>query len=134
MDGLEVAGHLIPEDDLEERFETWGGPGGQHANRSATAVVLRFDIAGSSLPEETKDRLVARLGEVVEVRASEHRSQNRNRALARRRLAERLTDALRPERPRRPTRPTRTSKERRRRAKETRSETKRLRRRPDTED
>lgn len=134
MDGLEVAGHLIPEDDLEERFETWGGPGGQHANRSATAVVLRFDIAGSSLPEETKGRLVARLGEVVEVRASEHRSQNRNRALARRRLAERLTDALRPERPRRPTRPTRTSKERRRRAKETRSETKRLRRRPDTED
>lgn len=131
MDGLEVAGHLIPDFDLEERFETWGGPGGQHANRSETAVVLRFDIPASSLPDDLKDRLVSRLGEVVEIRAADHRSQSRNRVLARERLAERLREAARPRRRRRPTRPTRASRERRRKDKAARSERKRLRRRPD---
>ena len=134
MDGLQVAGHRIPEDELDERFETWGGAGGQHANRSETAVVLRFDIGASSLPDEAKARLTSKLGEVVEVRAAEHRSQRRNRDLARQRMADRITEALRPEKARRRTRPTRASKERRRREKRARSEKKRLRRRPHPDD
>lgn len=134
MDGLEVGGHRISEDELEERFETWGGPGGQHANRSATAVVLRFDIGASSLPDDIKQRLSSRLGEVIEVRAADHRSQARNRELARRRLADRASEALRPEKRRRRTRPTRASRQRRRQAKQARSETKRLRRRPRQDD
>ncbi|MFO7299916.1 MAG: alternative ribosome rescue aminoacyl-tRNA hydrolase ArfB [Actinomycetes bacterium] len=133
MDPLAVAGHAIPEDELEERFETWGGPGGQHANRSHTAVVLRFDIARSSLPDDLKQRLMSRLGPWVEVRAGEHRSQTRNRELARERLASRLASALRTRKPRKPTRPTRASRNRRRKEKEARSQTKRLRRRPGDE-
>ena len=134
MDGLQVAGHRIPEDELDERFETWGGPGGQHANRSETAVVLRFDVTASSLPDEVKQRLLAKLGDVVEVRAAEHRSQTRNRRVARDRLADRISQALRPERPRRRTRPTKASKEQRRKEKQARAETKRLRKRPRIDD
>ena len=134
MDGLEVAGYRVPEDELEERFETWGGPGGQHANRAATAVVLRFDVAASSLPDEVKERIVARLGPIVEVRAAEHRSQSRNRELARERLQERLAAAMKVRKRRRRTRPTSASRERRRQEKQARSETKRLRRRPAGED
>ena len=80
----------IPESEIEERFDTSGGPGGQHANKTETAVTLRFDIAGSSLPEEVKARLGRRLGDVVEVTASDTRSQWRNREIARERLTDRI--------------------------------------------
>ena len=130
MDDLVVDGLVIPGGDLEERFETSGGPGGQHANRSATAVVLRLDIPGSSLPEDTKQRLIGRLGAIVETRAADHRSQVRNRDLARERMAERIAGAMIERKPRRRTRPTRASREQRRRDKAARSEIKRTRRRP----
>ena len=133
MENLVVDGLIIPGSELEERFETSGGPGGQHANRSATAVRLRFSILDSSLPEEVKHRLIAKLGESVEVAASEERSQLRNRERARRRMAERIREGLRKPTPRKRTKPTKASQNQRLTAKKARSETKRQRRRPSIE-
>src|ERR1700722_692278 len=96
----------IPAAELTWRFSTSGGPGGQHVNTSQTRAEVIFDIASSpSLPPEVRDRLVARLGPVVTVVASDRRSQLRNRELAVERLVERLRDGLVEPTPRRPTRP-----------------------------
>lgn len=133
MDGITVNGHEIPESEIEERFDTPGGPGGQHANRNATAVTIRFDIASSSLPDGPRERLTSRLGQVVETTAGRSRSQWRNRALARKQLASMLGDALADAKPRRATRPSRSSREKRLREKRARSEIKRNRRKPDIE-
>jgi ribosome-associated protein len=130
MDDLVIGDLVIPDGDLDERFETSGGPGGQHANRSSTAVVLRFDIMRSSLPDDLKERLVSRLGRVVETRAADSRSQARNRELARERLAERISAALVVRKRRRRTKPTKASREKRLSDKAARSEIKRNRRRP----
>lgn len=131
MRDLHVGRFTIPESEIEETFTTSGGPGGQHANRSNTAVELRFDVsATSALPPPEKDRVVSRLGPVVTVSVSESRSQWRNRALARTRLAERLEEALRPTRRRRPTKPSRTSRQKRLESKRRQSEKKRLRQKP----
>ena len=134
MDDLEVGEHTIPAAELEESFETSGGPGGQHANRSETAVRLRFHVAQSSLPPDVKQTLTDRLGDVVEAQAVESRSQYRNRALARRRLKEKLEEALRPVPKRKRTKPTKASKRRRIADKRARGEVKRLRRPPMGED
>ena len=118
-------------DELEWRFSSSGGPGGQHANTANTRVELRFDVAGSaSLGPRQRARLLERVGPVVRVVASDERSQARNRRLALERLRARLADGLRVERPRRPTRPTRSARQARLDAKRQRSETKRLRGRP----
>lgn len=130
MDDLVIGDLIIPSGEVEERFETSGGPGGQHANRSNTAVVLRFDVVDSSLPDHVKQRLLSRLGAVVETRASESRSQTRNRELARERMAERISAALVVPKRRRKTRPTRAAREKRIAEKKARSEVKRSRRRP----
>jgi len=134
MEDLVVGDLIIPADELEERFDTSGGPGGQHANRSNTAVTLRFDIAKSSLPEEVRARLLARLGEMVEVRASESRSQARNRQTARERMEQRIAKALRVPKRRKRTGPTRRSLEDRLAAKRARSQLKRSRRPPNDHD
>jgi ribosome-associated protein len=121
----------IPRIEVDERFTTSGGPGGQHANKTATRVELRFDAADSpSLSEWHRARIVDRLGPVVRVVVDETRSQTRNRVLAEERLVGRLAAALVVEAPRRPTRPTRGSKERRLQAKGRRSQLKADRRRP----
>lgn len=121
----------VPRRELEVRFSTSGGPGGQHANTAATRVELRFDVASSSaFDERERDRVLARIGPVVRVVADDERSQARNRSIAEERLVERLRWALREERPRRPTRPTRGSVERRLADKQRRSQRKRDRRRP----
>jgi ribosome-associated protein len=134
MDDLDIGGYTIPADELEETFETSGGPGGQHANRSATAVRLRFDVAASSLPEEARTRISNRLGDIIEVTSAESRSQFRNRAIARRRLKDRLEEAVKEKQKRKRTRPTRASKRRRLADKRARSEKKRLRQPPGVED
>jgi ribosome-associated protein len=134
MEDLVVGEYTIPADELNEIFETSGGPGGQHANRSETAVRLRFVVSSSSLPDEIKGRIGERLGDVVEVTSSESRSQYRNRAMARRQLKEKLEDGLKEQAERRPTRPTRASKRRRVARKRARAETKRLRQPPSVED
>ncbi|MDP8938449.1 MAG: aminoacyl-tRNA hydrolase [Actinomycetota bacterium] len=137
-DGPTEPGHLIvtrtcriPVDELEWRFSSSGGPGGQHANTANTRVEVRFDVAGStSLGPRQRARLLERLGPSVRVVASDERSQARNRQLALARLRARLADALRVEPPRRPTRPSRSARQARLDEKRKRSETKRLRARP----
>lgn len=132
MEELQVGRFSIPESEIEETFTTSGGPGGQHANRSNTAVELRFDVsATTALPPQERDRVVSRLGPVVTVSVSESRSQWRNRALARNRLKERLEEAIRPPRRRRPTKPSRSARQKRLESKRRQSEKKRLRRKPE---
>lgn len=135
-EGLRVNRALvIPLGDLDERFVTSGGPGGQHANRSNTRVDLRFDVeASSALSANQKERIVDRLGPVVRVVVDEERSQGRNRSIARRRLAARLAAALRVPTPRVGTKPSRAAKARRLDAKRQRSETKEQRSRPRTDE
>lgn len=131
MEDLVVGSLTIPSAELEERFETSGGPGGQHANRSETAVRLRFQVTESSLPVEAREKLVSRLGNIVEVSAAESRSQHQNREMARRRLAERIEEALVDPEQRKKTRPTRASADRRLIEKKARSDVKKQRRGPE---
>ncbi len=108
-----------------------GGPGGQHANTSDTAVTATVDVAAAGLPEAVQARVVARLGGVVTARSADTRSQWRNRQLAWERLADRLDAAARPPaRPRRTTRPSRAAVAERLEGKRRRSEIKRHRQRP----
>ncbi|MFC1228542.1 MULTISPECIES: alternative ribosome rescue aminoacyl-tRNA hydrolase ArfB [Streptomyces] len=123
---------LLPEAELIWRFSRSSGPGGQHVNTTDSQVELRFDLAATTaLPEVWKERALERLAGrlsdgVVTVRASEHRSQWRNRETAAVRLAALLAEATAPPpRPRRPTRVPRGINERRLREKKQRSETKR---------
>jgi len=125
----------IPLDELEWRFTGSGGPGGQHANTSNTRAEVIFDVANSpSLGPRQQARLLERLGPTVRVAASDTRSQARNRDLALDRLRSRLAEALRVQRPRRATAPTRSAKERRLADKKRRSQLKRGRRLPPSDD
>jgi len=130
---LRVTGRVtIPERELEWRFSTSGGPGGQHANKAATRAEVRFDVAASpSLGEVQRRRVIEKLGPVVVVTADDSRSQSRNREMALDRLRIRLADALQVPKSRRPTKATKASKRRRLDAKSRRSQTKRLRGRVD---
>lgn len=122
----------IPLDELEWRFSTAGGPGGQHANTANTRVEVRFDVARSpSLGPRQRARLCSRLGPVVRVVAADERSQARNRELALERLRSKLADALHVERVRRPTKARPSAARARLEAKRRRGEVKRLRSRPD---
>ncbi|KUO10491.1 alternative ribosome rescue aminoacyl-tRNA hydrolase ArfB [Streptomyces sp. SS7] len=121
----------LPEAELAWRFSRSSGPGGQHVNTSDSQVELRFDLARTeALPEVWKARALERLAGrlvdgVIVVRASEHRSQWRNRETAAVRLAALLAEATAPPpRPRRPTRIPRGINERRLREKKARSDTK----------
>ena len=132
-EGITVGPWLIPESEIEERFETSGGPGGQHANRTESAVILRFEVEKSSLPEEMRDRMARRLGPIVEVTASDTRSQWRNREIARERLAEKLEQGLVEQKPRKKTKPSRKARERRLAEKKARGDLKKSRRTPDAD-
>lgn len=124
----------IPVSELQYRFSASGGPGGQHANKVATRVELRFDVAGSpSLGPYQRIRLLEKLGAEVRVVADDERSQMRNRQLATDRFRQRLAAALRVEKSRRPTRPTKGAKERRLADKRKLSQRKQSRR-PDLDD
>jgi ribosome-associated protein len=127
-------GVAIPLAEVDLRTSRSSGPGGQHANVTASRVEAVFDVAASeALTESQKARIAARLGPRVTAAAQDTRSQLRNRELALERLAERLAHALEVRRPRTATRPTKASKRRRVDAKKRRGEVKRGRRRP-TED
>jgi len=135
MRPLHVRGAVsIPESELSWRFSRSSGPGGQHVNKTETAVELSFDLASTrALPEPWRERALQRLAGrlvdgVITVRADELRSQFRNRDAARAKLAALLVTATAPPpKPRRPTKPTRGSQERRLAGKQHRGAVKRLR-------
>jgi ribosome-associated protein len=119
---------IIPDEELTERFVRASGPGGQHVNKTSTAVELRFDVQASpSLPDEVKARLVKLAGSrltlegVLVLFAQGARSQEMNRQEARARLAELIRRATERPKPRRPTKPTYSSKLKRLEAKSQRS-------------
>ncbi len=123
-------GLVVPAAELVERFSRSPGPGGQSVNTTDSRVELEYDVAASAaLSDAQRARLLARLPTArIRVVASEHRSQTRNRAAARERLAAQLREGLAPPPPsRRPTRPTRGSQQRRLDAKKQRGRTKALR-------
>jgi ribosome-associated protein len=134
-DPLQVARDVaIPLAEVELRTSRSSGPGGQHANVTASRVEASFDVEASrSLSAEHKRRISARLGPVVRAIAQDTRSQTRNRELALERLRSRLASALVVQRPRRATKPSGAARRKRLDAKRRRGERKRARRRPDPE-
>ena len=144
MDGLRVTpgpgaprGLIVPAGDLVERFSRSSGPGGQHVNTADSRVQLSLDLGTTSaLDEAQRERVLRALaprlsGTVLTVSVEDDRSQRRNRATARQRLAALLRDAVAPPVVRRATRPTLGSQRRRVRHERRRAEIKRQRRRPD---
>jgi ribosome-associated protein len=132
---------VIDEKDIEERFIRASGPGGQHVNKTESAVQLRFDVAGcQALDEAVKRRLVRLAGSrmtiegVLVIRAETERSQERNRAAARERLRALIERALTPPKPRKKSRPSLASIRRQKAAKAQRSQTKALRQKPSAGD
>jgi ribosome-associated protein len=125
----------IPLSEIVVRTSRSSGPGGQHANVTASRVEVGFDASESpSLTDAQRERVLAKCGPVVRAVAQDARSQARNRELALERLRERLARALHVPRTRRPTRPTKASRVRREHTKRRQAQRKRDRRRPATED
>jgi ribosome-associated protein len=121
----------IPLAEIELRASRSSGPGGQHANVTASRVEAVFDVAASrSLDEARRARLLERIGPLVTAVAQDARGQSRNRELALSRLAAKIATALRVQRRRRPTKPSRGARQRRLDEKRRAGERKRNRRRP----
>jgi ribosome-associated protein len=121
----------LPLGEIELRTSRSSGPGGQHANVTASRVEAVFAVeASQSLSEGQRARLLERLGPVVTAVAQDARGQSRNRELALQRLAAKIAAGLRVARKRRATRPTRVSRQRRLEQKRRAGERKRTRRRP----
>jgi ribosome-associated protein len=141
-DGVRVSRSLsIPEDEIRLEFTTSGGPGGQHANKSATRAVLVWNVESSrALGPRQRARLKGKLRHRIDsagnlrLSSDAHRSQLRNREAVRERLATMVEAALRPEKKRIDTKPTRSSKENRLATKKARSEIKRARAKPRLDD
>lgn len=127
IDGME-----IPLSEVTVRASRSSGPGGQHANVTASRVEASFDVLASpTLTEAQRDQVLARVGPRVVAIAQDERSQARNRELALTRLGERIARALATPKRRRATRPTAASRERRLQAKHRGTERKRERRPPE---
>lgn len=131
----------IPEREIEEKFITSAGPGGQNVNKVATAVQLRYDLDHSTclLPaviQRLKKRYPNQITKdnVLMVESSEHRTQARNRQAARKKLAEMIRQSLYPPKRRIKTHPTRASKEKRLNRKQKRSQQKQMRKHPPAPD
>ncbi|EMD6621604.1 MULTISPECIES: alternative ribosome rescue aminoacyl-tRNA hydrolase ArfB [Escherichia] len=123
----------IPDGEFEITAIRAQGAGGQHVNKTSTAIHLRFDIRASSLPEYYKERLLAASHHlissdgVIVIKAQEYRSQELNREAALARLVAVIKELTTEQKNRRPTRPTRASKERRLVSKAQKSSVKALR-------
>lgn len=125
----------VPLREIELRTSRSSGPGGQHANVTASRVEAVFDVAASrSLTEAQRRRVTAKVGDRLTAVAQDARSQARNRELALERLRDKLARALAVPRKRRATKPTRGSTERRLAAKKRVGERKRGRKRPPADD
>jgi ribosome-associated protein len=125
----------IPLAEIELRTSRSSGPGGQHANVTASRVEAVFDVGASrTLDGAQRDRLLQRAGPTLTAVAQDARSQSRNRELALARLAAKIAAGLTVPRKRRPTRPTRASRRRRLEQKRRMGERKRGRRPPGGDD
>ena len=135
-DELPLGRHgAIPLREVVIRASRPSGPGGQHANVTASRIEAVFDVrASSALTEEQKRRVIARAGPRVCAIAQVARSQARNRELALERLRRRLISALTIPRSRTPTRPTQAAVRRRLEAKRRQAARKRQRRPPSESD
>ena len=131
-EGLRVNDDLvIPLDEVELRASRSSGPGGQHANVTASRIEAVFDVETSqALDDEQRELLRSRIGDRVTAVAQDARSQARNREIALERLREKLAAGLKRPKKRRPTRPSRAARERRLDQKRRTSQRKRGRRRP----
>ncbi|HZV75186.1 MAG TPA: alternative ribosome rescue aminoacyl-tRNA hydrolase ArfB [Conexibacter sp.] len=128
-------GLALPLDEVVLRTSRSSGPGGQHANVTASRVEAVFDVAASrALSDAQKARVIERCGPRVTAVAQDARSQARNRELALERLRERLAAALATPRPRTPTRPTAASRRRHASAKQRQAQRKQQRRAPGTDE
>jgi ribosome-associated protein len=134
-DGIRVAeGTVIPLDEIQFRASRSSGPGGQHANVTASRIEAVFDVeASKALSGEQRALLRRKLGDRVTAVAQDARSQARNRELALERLREKIAGGLRRPKPRRLTKPSRAARERRLQQKRQRSQRK-AQRRPPPED
>jgi ribosome-associated protein len=129
---LRVSGLSIPLTEVTLRTNRSSGPGGQHANVTASRVEAIFDVRASrTLSDAQRERVLARVGPRVVAISQDGRSQARNRELALARLGERLARALATPKRRRATRPTAASRERRLQGKRRGAERKRERRPPE---
>lgn len=123
----------IPLAEIEFSAVRASGPGGQHVNKTSSAIQLRFDIEASSLLEGQKQRILAfrdsRISDsgVIVIKAQNHRSQERNKSEALERLASLLATAIKTKKRRKPTRPSQGAVTRRLKEKSIRSEVKSLR-------
>jgi ribosome-associated protein len=131
-EGIRVAEDtVIPFDEIQLRASRSSGPGGQHANVTASRIEAVFEVESSdALSEAQRDLLRRRLGDRVTAVAQDARSQARNRELALERLRDKLAAGLRRPKPRRPTKPSRAARERRLEEKRRTSQRKRERRAP----
>ena len=128
-------GPFIPVSEILIRASRSSGPGGQHANVTASRIEAVFDVESSMVLSGTqKARIRRKAGSPVTAIAQDARSQARNRDLALERLEEKLARALEVPKARRPTRPSRSAKQKRLTGKKIRSETKKNRRPPSHDD
>jgi ribosome-associated protein len=131
---LLVGADEVLSSDITVRVTTPGGPGGQHANRTRSRVVVRFDPSTGQLPDAVRARLLARHPDAYEVAVSTYRSQSANKEAALEELARRIEADLKVRRVRRATKATRASGERRLAAKRRRGATKSNRQDPRADD
>jgi ribosome-associated protein len=134
-EGIRVAQDtVISLDEIQFRASRSSGPGGQHANVTASRIEAVFEVdASEALSEEQRELLRSRLGDRITAVSQDARSQARNRELALERLREKLAAGLRRPKPRRPTKPSRGARERRLEEKRRTSQRKRERRPPSSD-